>query len=235
MTPGPRALCPVCGVSSVHEFRPVLWDALIREWELSEEETRRIDHREGQSCSSCGASVRSMALTRALLGAAGFDGSLDDWVASQPALHVLEINKAGDLTPWLDRLPGHLLVEFPEIDIQTLPFDSGRWDIVIHSDTLEHVDDPGLALAECRRVLGPEGALCFTIPVIPGRMSRRRDDMPPSYHGTEEDPIYRVVTEYGADFWLPVLEAGFTDLRLVADYGPHAVALVARDRPRSLR
>jgi hypothetical protein len=53
--------------------------------------------------------------------------------------------------------------------------------------------------------------------------------MAPSYHGSEADPVYRVVTEYGADFWTTVLDAGFGRLELVADYRPHALALVARE------
>ncbi len=215
------------------EFRPVLWESLIREWELSEDEVRSIDIREGQSCSACGAHLRSMALATALLGAVGFDGPLERWVSGQPTLKVLEINKAGDLTPWFDRLPNHLLVEFPEVDLHDLPFPDQSWHVVVHSDTLEHVDDPLVALAECRRVLGPAGVLCFTVPIVAGRMTRRRDGLPPSYHGSEEDPVYRVVTEYGADFWPMVLDAGFRSLQLVADYWPDAVALVAREGGRS--
>ncbi|HEX4162392.1 MAG TPA: methyltransferase domain-containing protein [Acidimicrobiales bacterium] len=211
----------------------MLWESLIREWELSEDEARRIDAREGQSCSACGAHLRSMALATALLDAVGWSGSLERWVSSQPTVKLLEINRAGDLTPWFDRLPNHLLIEFPEADIHDLSFPDDHWDVVVHSDTLEHVDDPLVALTECRRVLRPAGALCFTIPIIPGRMTRRRDGLPPSYHGSEEDPVYRVVTEYGADFWPTILDAGFGNLQLVADFWPDAVALVAREGRRS--
>jgi SAM-dependent methyltransferase len=218
----------VCGIASLREFEPVLWESLIREWELSEGEARTIDIREGQSCGACGTHLRSMALTTALLKAVGGNGSLESWVSSQPTLKMLEINTAGDLTPWFDRLPNHLLIEFPQADIHKLPFPDDHWDVVVHSDTLEHVDDPLVALTECRRVLKPAGALCFTIPIIPGRMTRRRDGMAPSYHGSEKDPVYRVVTEYGADFWPTVLDAGFRHLQLVADYWPDAMALVAR-------
>jgi SAM-dependent methyltransferase len=225
--------CPVCGIAASREFRPVLWESLIREWELSQDEAQSIDIREGQSCTACGAHLRSMALATALLGAVGCDASLESWVSGLPAVKILEINRAGDLTAWLDRLPNHLLVEFPETDIHSLPFPAGDWDVVVHSDTLEHVDDPLVALRECRRVLRPAGALCFTIPIVPGRMTRRRDGMPASYHGSEEDPVYRVVTEYGADFWPTVLDAGFGTLQLVADFWPHAMALVARQGGRS--
>jgi len=41
-------------------------------------------------------------------------------------------------------------------------------DLIVHSDTLEHVDDPVAALTECRRIATPSGACCFTIPIIAG-------------------------------------------------------------------
>lgn len=98
----------------------------------------------------------------------------------------------------------------------------------MHSDTLEHVDDPSAGLRECRRVLVAGGSLCFTIPIVPGRLSRSRKGMSPSYHGTEADSAYLVATEYGADFWVSVLGAGFSELRIVANQGPDAIALIAR-------
>src|SRR5208282_3830755 len=42
--------------------------------------------------------------------------------------------------------------------------------LVIHSDTLEHVERPVRALEECRRVLAPGGRVCFTVPIIVGRL-----------------------------------------------------------------
>jgi SAM-dependent methyltransferase len=171
-----------------------------------------------------------MALASAVLGVTGDRGPLEDWVVARPSLKILEINRAGDLTPWLARLPNHRLVEFPDVDLESLPFADGEWDAIVHSDTLEHVDDPVKALMECRRVLAPGGRLCFTIPIVPGRLTRRRDGMAPSYHGSEQDPAYRVVTEYGADFWSSVLQAGFCELRIIVERWPDALALVASRR-----
>ena len=39
-----------------------------------------------------------------------------------------------------------------------LSFDASSFDLVVHSYTLEHVDNPVAALSECRRVLLPGGA-----------------------------------------------------------------------------
>jgi SAM-dependent methyltransferase len=205
----------------------VLWQTLINEWGLSQLEAASVNRREGQRCPQCGVALRSAALALAILHHAGWRGTFDTWTSSSPQLRILEINRAGQLTPWLDRIDGHLLVEHPDVDMHQLSFPDAGWDLVVHSDTLEHVDDPTTALAECRRILAPGGALCFTIPILGNRLTRRRDGLPPSYHGSESDPAYLVVTEYGADFWTQVLDSGFTTLQLDALQWPDAIALTA--------
>ncbi len=76
-------------------------------------------------------------------------------------------------------------------------------DVVVHSDTLEHVPEPLQALRECRRVLKTGGHLFYTVPLVVGRLTRSRSGLAPSYHGTRAAGAvddYRVQTEYGADF-----------------------------------
>jgi SAM-dependent methyltransferase len=209
-------------------FTPVLWPELIDAWGLSTEEAASVDRREGTSCGACGAHLRSWGLAAAVLACVESGGSLAEWVATAPSCRMLEINRAGDLTQWLARLPCHELVEYPQVDMRRLPYADSCFDLVVHSDTLEHVEDPSAGLRECRRVLDVGGSLCFTIPIIPGRLSRSRKGMPPSFHGTEAEPAYLVATEYGADFWVGVLAAGFSELRIVATQGTDAVALIAR-------
>lgn len=88
--------------------------------------------------------------------------------------------------------------------MQALPLEADSFDLILHSDTLEHVPQPLLALAECQRVLRPGGTLCFTIPIIVGRLSRSRAGLPPSYHGgsTTGAVDFMVHTEFGADAWI---------------------------------
>lgn len=226
MTEGSHG-CSVCGSARPSADTPVLWPGLIAEWELSAEEATTLDRREGQHCPDCRVGLRSATLATALLQRVGWAGTLASWVETRPTVSMLEINRAGQLTPWLERLPGHVLVEHPAVDIQSLACPNASWDLVMHSETLEHVGDPVLALLECRRVLAPGGALLFTIPVLPGRLTRRRDGLPPSFHGLESDPTYLVVTEYGADFWTQVCDAGFTGLQLVTRNWPDTLAFVA--------
>ena len=223
--PARPLVCSVCG-NDAFSSTPVLWDALAAEWQLSPQERASVDRQQGQNCTRCGANLRSIALSDALRAAMGMQATLRDLVASPAAagLRLLEINEAGTLGPVLARLPGHTLAAYPAVDMHDLPYADASFDLVVHSDTLEHVERPVRALAECRRVLRPGGSLCFTIPVIPGRMTRSRAGLAPSHHG---DPAvshddYLVHTEFGADMWTYVLAAGFDALTV------HAVAIRAR-------
>ena len=49
-------------------------------------------------------------------------------------------------------------------DLTSLPFRAGTFDAAIHMVTLEHLREPGLALAEIARVLAPGGRLLLAAP-----------------------------------------------------------------------
>lgn len=220
--------CVCCGATAFERTK-VLWPALVDEWRLTPSEAEYIDRREGLHCIRCGSNLRSMALARAILDIYGHPGPLAAFVADQGArLHTLEVNEAGSLTPFLARSAAHRLVRYPDVDIHALPFADRSFDLVVHSETLEHVMHPVAALAECRRVLRAGGACAFTVPMVVDRLSASREGMPPSYHNTpeERDPALLVRTEYGADAWRQVVEAGFRECRLVALDPPGAIALV---------
>ena len=140
-------------------------------------EVAYIDVQQGTRCERCGANVRSQALARALMHVTGGHGPLELWLQQAVARErrILEINEAGALSPWLSRLPGHVIARYPECDMMRLPYPAGAFDLVVHSDTLEHVSDPGLALGECCRVLAVGGSAVFTVPV-----SRRPADTKPA-------------------------------------------------------
>ncbi|MCH2133829.1 MAG: class I SAM-dependent methyltransferase [Phycisphaerales bacterium] len=223
--------CHVCG-GREFRFEPVLWDELVEAWGLSEDERAYVDRQQGECCQACGANLRSIALAGAIRSALGMEQWLNDGLGRRRwrKLRVLELNEAGTLSPLLQQMDGHVLGVYPEVDMQAMPYPDGTFDLVVHSDTLEHVPDPVQALRECRRVLGPAGVLCYTVPIIVGRMSRRRDGLPPSWHGQSGtvDEDWKVQTEYGADAWCQVMEAGFSSAGLSAVAWPAAVAITAR-------
>jgi SAM-dependent methyltransferase len=225
-----RKCCSVCGgIDFV--FNTVLWKGLIDEWQLSHDEVAYIDRQQGERCSNCGANIRSIALADALLYAFGSEKTLSTFCGSADStdLRVLELNEAGTLHSELCKLPGHQFGAYPEIDMHAMPFEDGSFDVVVHSDTLEHIPNPIHALQECRRILSPRGALCFTVPIIVGRLSRQREGLPKSYHGNpaESGDDYVVYTEYGADAWTYVIRAGFSSVHLFSFEYPSGIAMAA--------
>jgi SAM-dependent methyltransferase len=223
--------CQVCGHDRfIHD--DVLWPELVQAWEIDPAETAYVNVQQGTRCERCGANVRSQALARALLLTGGVAAPLeqrlhDGYLATH---RILEINEAGALTPWLSRLSGHVIGRYPECDMTALPYPDRSFDLVIHSDTLEHVADPDAGLRECRRVLAPGGVCAFTVPIIVGRVTRPRHGLPPSYHGHKDcrEPDFLVHTEFGADAWVPVLAAGFAVCEIVTFRYPAGIALIAR-------
>jgi SAM-dependent methyltransferase len=225
----PVTRCVVCGSDELH-YVEELSAALVREWELSEEEAAYVNRQQGLQCLRCGSTLRCMALAAALLRHCGASGTFAEFSGSSAAqaLRVLEINQAGGVSPWLARWPARVFADYPQVDMQRLPYADGTFDLVVHSDTLEHVPDPLLGLSECRRVLRAGGACVFTVPIVVGRLTRSRAGLPASYHG---DPAtgdgYLVHTEFGADAWTWPLAAGFSDCRIVGLEHPAAHALIA--------
>lgn len=226
-------ICPICGGQNF-SYREVLWQELVSVWQLSPFEVDYINRQQGVSCVGCGNNLRSMALADAILCAYNYSGTLEKFVVSNLAktLKVLEINEAGGLSSVLNKLPNHQLVRYPEYDMTKLSFESATFDLVLHSDTLEHVPNPIAGLSECHRVLVKTGHCIFTIPIIIGRLTRSRAGLKNSYHGTSDqrDNDYIVHTEFGADMWRFSIEAGFTNTRIHCFEYPSALAIDATNK-----
>ncbi|MDM0038527.1 methyltransferase domain-containing protein [Variovorax sp. J22G21] len=222
--------CTVCG-GQEFSSRAILWQGLIDEWQISRAEADYIDRQQGEQCTACGANLRSIALAEAILSCLGTPGTLREAAAVTAGreLRILELNEAGTLTSTLQGFSGYQFGKYPEVDMHALPYADGTFDLVIHSDTLEHVPNPVHGLKECRRVLRAGGALCFTVPIIVGRMTRDRTGLPKSFHGdaaTATDDLI-VQTEFGADAWTFMMEAGFRRVTTHAVQYPAATAFAA--------
>lgn len=206
--------CYNCGESVGLTTTFPIDEELKRTWNISWQMTKVFNNREGLVCNNCGASKRAQSLAYGILKSKfGFhQKSLKDWViiANKKNLRVCELNSCHKLHETLLALKNLTFAEYgtqSEEDIQNLSYKSDNFDLVLHSETLEHVSEPGVAMEECRRVLNQNGLVIFTIPIIWNRKTKQRVYMvngdlrkvdEPSYHGYRTDD-YLVFYEYGRD------------------------------------
>jgi SAM-dependent methyltransferase len=177
--------------------------------------------RESLLCSECGSSARVRGVADALVSLYGTGASsVSDLVEEDSfrSLRIAELNAIGRMHPVLERLPDLTYAEYPEEDVMALSYADATFDLVLTSDTLEHVEDPVKGMEEIRRVLRPGGRHVFTVPIKPGlATSRSREGEVPEYHGRGGGPFALVTrkadmlahTDFGADLpdWLD--RAGF--------------------------
>ena len=141
--------------------------------------------RESRFCRVCGAPYRVRRISEILmlnlckkkhtyLNQCILSGELNNY----SILQLNEIGGAGSLQETLGKLPnvvttiydprygfGDLIDGKSNQDMTNLTFETNSFDIVLHSEVLEHVVDFKQAHSEAVRVLKPNGKLIFTIPV----------------------------------------------------------------------
>jgi SAM-dependent methyltransferase len=157
-----------------------------------------------------------------------------EWAASPEArgLRIAEINRVDGLHAILSNLPGLAYSEYQQgvapglvvdgircEDLMHLSYNDGSFDLLLTSETLEHIPDLDAALAEIHRVLAPGGRHVFTVPVLPGvpatfaRASLAEDgtriEHAPLICHPGGDVGYPVFTEFGADWPEILIRAGF--------------------------
>jgi SAM-dependent methyltransferase len=212
-------------------YKPIISDELAVAWNLSPQQQKQFSLRESQFCPYCGNSARTRILAQAVMKSFPYKGvtNLKDWVvkANNDKLSVAEINSCGKLHPILSKLTYLAYSEYPSAkllprlyymlkrvrneDITSLTYPDNSFDLVLHSEVLEHIPDVKKALQECRRILKPGGLCLFTVPYIPTRETRQcaaRDKHTgnvihlrhPSYHGLDQRADNLVWWEFGNDF-----------------------------------
>lgn len=251
--------CPVCGARLLCLFRPVIGDGLAQAWGLDRAWRDFFDQREGQICMSCGASLRVRHLAATVVAwlkeqggrasnaaAARREGLLTD-------VQIAEINNCGALHKQLVGIPSLAYSEYlPENqavqheDMVRLSYPNESFDLVLHSETLEHTPDVDRALAEIHRVLKPGGVTIFTAPMVrDGRDTLVRAIevdgatqhlLPPTHHGgaCQATRQYLVYYEFGRDFPARVSRAGF-DVTLHEHPGNPAVVTFVAHKAEELR
>jgi len=223
-------ICYCCGSSNFISHN-ILWQELIDQWRISNHEAEYINKQQGTKCTKCHSNLRSITLAFAIMKSLDYVGLFKDFVKEEriQKLQILEINEAGNLTQFLQQIPNHILSLYPESDMMNMKFPDMSFDLVLHSDVLEHIKYPIRGLSECYRILKPGGYCAFTIPMIVDRLTVSREGMPPSYHGSSDNLSDDLIvhTEYGCDSWRQVIQAGFQQCRLFSIDYPSSQALVA--------
>jgi SAM-dependent methyltransferase len=248
-----RPRCPVCGALLFRIYRPVFSKQLIDEWKINPQWEGFYNRREGEICLSCGGSIRGRQIGSALvnwinrtLGTNFLNAQIALRDLRVRSLRIAEINSCGGVHKILNALPNVFYSEFEPQDktirhenLLTLSYGDESLDIVLHSDTLEHVPDIDRALSEIFRVLKPGGSMIFSVPIVrDGRDTLVRAKLengeikhfsPPSYHGGSYQTTsqYLVCYEFGEDFIALLKNHGFTVELLECPDNPAAVTFTA--------
>jgi len=230
--------CVVCNHATDNWiYKEIISDDLARRWRLGASQIRKFNLRESQFCPICKNNFRARSLAEGIMKVFPFEGvnCLQDWTkeAKNAHLKLAEINACGNLHKTLKKLSGLKYSEYyPKLsegtillklrrllwrlrhntihqDITHLAYSDNIFDLILHSETLEHIPDVDKAMKECYRVLKPSGWCLFTVPIIPTRKSivcaKYEKGMnikylkSPSYHGTSNMSDYLVWHEFGGD------------------------------------
>jgi Methyltransferase domain len=244
--------CGNCGMKGGFLPGRIFWPALIEQWALTPQQVVWMDQREGSRCAWCKCSLRSSQLAHALVAVINRKSGDNAACLKQAfrsekahALRVAEINQAGSLHNTLRRCRGLRYSDYgstnpavPSEDLTRLSYADASLDLVVTSDTLEHVPDVDTALREIYRVLAPGGAHVFTVPIMEGRTTLRRAELrdgkvihllPPSYHGgpATVGGDLLVFNEFGDDFVARCAGAGFLMATVKDPNNPTLVTLIA--------
>lgn len=234
--------CAVCGRFGPMLYRRRVIPPLLAEWwGLTPDLADALARKESCDCAVCGAKLRTRRLAAVLLELYPVGSpprpapSVRAWARSGEArrLAVAEINRIDGLHETLSTLPGLSSSDYhdpaaPGVfdpsarheDLTRLSYPDAAFDLVLTSETLEHVPDLHAALAEIRRVLRPGGRHLFTVPLLPGvprtfPRARLAPDgtietlHPPLLHHPGGDHGYPVFHEFGADLPDLLRAAGF--------------------------
>ena len=197
-----RGRCSACGAETRFVFNSwLLPPDADDEWgEWAEEFARR----ETMICSGCSATLRVRRLAEVLVAHYGLGAGCLAELVEEPGfreLDVAEVNSIGAVHPLLARLPKLRYSEYgaatvPSEDLTSLSYDAASLDLVLTSETLEHVPDWPRALAETRRVLRPGGRHVFTVPLVPTRQATEDVGDRGWHHARGRGP-FRLVGRHG--------------------------------------
>lgn len=202
--------CPFCGPSVLLRLR---------------------DDELGIRCVRCAASGVHLALGWTLREAIGDLRVVDacELSARGPLVaHLCRHARSVALSEYFEgREPGTILAGVRCEDVQRLTYADASFDLITHTEVLEHVPDDASAFAELRRVLRPGGQMVFSVPLHDREHTLERARLSdgeiihleaPAYH---LDPIREhagilAFRDYGRDILARLRQAGFADARFHA-------------------
>jgi O-antigen biosynthesis protein len=222
--------CVVCGRESMFRFDPTIITPQLREaWGISDRLVEAFNRKESMFCGSCGSSLRVRRLAAVLVQTFAESGGLSCKSFAELLenkefrnLKIAEINACGGLHSYLkdhpnlsysewvcDATPGEMRDGVRCEDLQCLTYPDNYFDIILTSETLEHVPDPGKAWQEISRTLKDGGYHIFTIPVLLSQPTtvrranfvngKRENFLAPAYHGAWGSENMFVYTDFGMD------------------------------------
>ena len=184
----------------------------------------------GLRCAGCSAGVVQLSIGWALREEIGPLDNCD----------VCELSARGALSAYLRRTarsvatseyfhgvaPGTMHHGVRCEDVQQLTYADASFDVVTHTEVLEHVPDDARAMAELLRVLRPGGAMLFTVPMHGGARTIERARMRGGSVEHLLEPVHHVdplrpegilaFRDYGLDIVDRLRAAGFVDARILA-------------------
>jgi SAM-dependent methyltransferase len=222
--------CEVCGRFGPKRFQPqAVPETLLEMWQFPESHKRRLRQKESMICPWCGSKSRGRLLAKTLLEQIRQLQNLENSCSCIKCLRQRDLPQILILN-WIDGLsdllsshvsviqtefidgakPGQWVEGVRHEDAQNLSFPDHLFDLVVSSETLEHIPNLDQALAEIHRVLKPDGVHLFTVPLKPGtkktemRLQLTPDGLMtdlilPRLHHPGGSWGWPVVTEFGED------------------------------------
>ena len=156
-------------------------------------------------------------------------------------MSVCELSSSGPLVEYLKKYAksAHLSEYRPDVecgmtigrvrseDVQHLTYPDDSFDLVTHSEVMEHVPDDARSFVELKRVLRANGTMIFTVPLSESPITVERATvvdgtvthlLEPSYH---TDPWRNgegvlAFRDYGMDIKDRLRSAGFAEVEIIA-------------------
>lgn len=105
-------------------------------------------------------------------------------------------------------IPDGVMGHFVKASVSNMPFRDGSFVGAGLFDVLEHLEDPGIVLAEARRLILPGGFLVYTVPAFQSLWSSH-DDLVGHVRRFRPAQVQRLLGENGFDADTPSMFYGF--------------------------